>query len=141
MKILKTLIRVYVDKLDTALPFYENLLGTKATMRFIYNEVNLELSTVADIILIAGTKEALKPFQDTKATFLVDSVEEFKSFLEQNGGKIIRGIKDVPTGRNMTVEHPDGTTIEYVQHFKQIQKSMRSILVRSINPSGNSLFR
>lgn len=30
------------------------------------------------------------------------------SFLEQQGGKIIRGIKDVPIGRNMTMEHPDG---------------------------------
>lgn len=120
MKIIKTLIRVYVDKLDSALLFYENLLDTKAEMRVTYPEVNLDLATVGDILLIAGSNEALKPFRDTKATFLVDSLEEFKSYLEQKGGKIIRGIKDVPTGRNMTVEHPDGTIIEYVQHFKQV---------------------
>lgn len=118
MKIIKTLIRVYVDKLDSALSFYEKLLGMKAEMRFTYSAVNLELATVGDILLIAGPKEALKPFRDTKATFLVDSVEEFKSYLEQRGGKMIRGVKDVPTGRNMTMEHPDGAVIEYVEHFK-----------------------
>ncbi|KLU63321.1 glyoxalase-like domain protein [Peptococcaceae bacterium CEB3] len=118
MKILKTLIRVYVDKLDSALLFYEKLLGTKAEMRFAYPEVHLELATVGDILLIAGSNETLKPFRNTKATFLVDSVQEFKSCLEQTGAKIIRGVKEVPTGRNMTVEHPDGAIFEYVQHFK-----------------------
>jgi Predicted enzyme related to lactoylglutathione lyase len=120
MKIIKKLIRVYVDELNSALAFYEELLGTKSEMRFAYNEVHLELATVGDILLIAGSNEALKPFRDTKATFLVDSVEEFKSYLEQRGGKMIRGVKDVPTGRNMTMEHPDGTIFEYVQHFNQV---------------------
>lgn len=116
MKILKTLIRVYVDELDSALSFYENLLGVKAWLKVVYSEVNLELAGVGDVLLLAGSQEALKPFQDTKATFLVDSVEEFKSYLEQQGGKIVRGIKDVPTGRNMTMKHPDGSIFEYVQH-------------------------
>lgn len=119
MKILKTLIRVYVDDLDSSLSFYENLQFTKAQSRFGYPEMKLELATVGDVLLIAGSKEALKPFQHTNGTFLVDSVEEFKMFVEQRGGKTISGIKDVPTGRNMTVEHPDGAIIEYVEHFKR----------------------
>ena len=119
MKVLKTLIRVYVDDLDSALSFYENLLGIKVRSRFGYPEMKLELATVGDILIIAGSREALKPFQDTNGTFLVDSVEEFRNYLEQRGGKIIRGIKDVPTGRNMTVQHPDGAVIEYVEHFKR----------------------
>ncbi|MEA4901044.1 VOC family protein [Desulfitobacterium sp.] len=120
MKILKTLIRVTVNDLDSALSFYENLLGIKAQSRFGYPEMKLELATVGDILLIAGSKEVLKPFQDTNGTFLVDSVEEFKNYLEQQGGKIIGRIKDVPTGRNMIVKHPDGAVIEYVEHFKQV---------------------
>ena len=119
MKVFKTLIRVYVDDLDSALSFYENLLGIKVRSRFGYPEMKLELATVGDILIIAGSREALKPFQDTNGTFLVDSVEEFRNYLEQRGGKIIRGIKDVPTGRNMTVQHPDGAVIEYVEHFKR----------------------
>lgn len=66
MKVFKTLIRVYVDELNSALSFYENLLGTKAQSRFGYPEVKLELATVGDILLIAGSKEALKPFQRYK---------------------------------------------------------------------------
>ncbi|WP_434511101.1 VOC family protein [Desulfitobacterium sp. AusDCA] len=119
MKVLKTLIRVYVEDLDSGLSFYENLLGIKARSRFDYPEMKLELATVGDILLIAGSKEALKPFQNTNATFLVDSVEKFRNYLEQQGGKIIRGIKDVPTGWNMIVKHPDGAVIEYVEHFKE----------------------
>lgn len=119
MKIIKTLIRVYVEELDSALSFYENLLGIKTDMRFTLLQNNLELASVGNILLIAGSEQNLKPFQDTKGTFLVDSVDEFKYFLEQNGGKILRGPNNVPTGKNMTVEHPDGAIFEYVQHFKQ----------------------
>jgi len=117
MKILKTLIRVYIDDLGPSLSFYESLMCTKFNSRFSYPEMKLELATVGDVLLIAGSEEALKPFQHTNGTFLVDSVEEFKEFLEQRGGKTISGIKDVPTGRNMTMQHPDGAIFEYVEHF------------------------
>ena len=120
MRIIKTFIRVYVTELDSALSFYEDLLGTKAEMRFAYPQVNLELASVGDILLIAGCEENLKTFQDTKGTFLVDSVEEFKHHLQSSGAKIVRGPNDVATGKNMTVKHPDGTIFEYVQHFKAI---------------------
>jgi hypothetical protein len=29
---------------------------------------------------------------------------------------VIRGIREVPTGRNMTARNPDGFIVEYVQH-------------------------
>jgi len=119
MKVIRIATRVYVNKLDLALSFYENLLGKKADMRFTYPEVGLELAAVGDFLLLAGSEEALKPFKDTKVTLLVDSIEEFKSYLEENGAKIVRDIKNVPTGKNMTVEHPDGSIFEYVQHFNR----------------------
>lgn len=83
-------------------------------MRFAYPRVNLELASVGDILLIAGSEESLKSFQDTKGTFLVDSVDH----LQSSGAKIVRGPNGVPTGKNMTVKHPDGTIFEYVQHSK-----------------------
>ena len=122
MKILKTLSRLYINDLNSALEFYEELLGTPAAMRFEIPQIGLELAQIGDILLIAGSEEALKPFRSTQATFLVDSLDEFKAYLEEKGAEIIRGPDKVPTGRNMTVRHPDGAVIEYVEHSKMAEK-------------------
>ena len=121
MKILQTLMRIYVSELEPALTFYENLLGVKCNLRFQYSEGNLELASVGNFLLLCGSEDALKPFRDTKATILVDSLDDVKQFLESNGAAIIRGPKIVPTGKNMTVKHFDGSIIEYVQHFQSNQ--------------------
>lgn len=118
MKILQTLSRLYVNELNSALEFYEKLLSTTAAMRFEIPQIGLELAQIGNILLIAGSEEALKPFISTQATFLVDSLDEFRAFLEEKGAEIIRGPVKVPTGRNMTVRHPDGSVIEYVEHLK-----------------------
>lgn len=118
MKILQILSRFYVTDLDQTLEFYEALLGTSAAMRFEIPQIGLELAQIGNILLIAGSEETLKPFRITQATFLVDSLDEFRTFLEEKGADIIRGPAEVPTGRNMTVKHPDGSVIEYVEHVK-----------------------
>jgi predicted enzyme related to lactoylglutathione lyase len=117
MKILKTLSRVYVEELDDHLDFYEKLLDAKVEMRFPLPWVGLELAQIDDILIVAGSSESLKPFKRTQATFLVDSLEEYEKFLKSNGSKIIQGPQKVPTGFNMTVQHPDGSIFEYVQHI------------------------
>ena len=58
-------------------------------------------------------------FRQTQATFLVDSIEDFKSWLLGTGAVILEEPKKVPTGRNMRVRHPDGTIIEYVEHTRR----------------------
>lgn len=116
MKILQTLSRLYVNDLRSVLEFYEELLGSPAAMRFEIPQIGLELAQIKNILLIAGSDEALKPFRSTQATFLVDSLDEFKAYLEERGAKTLRGPNKVPTGRNMTVKHPDGSIIEYVEH-------------------------
>lgn len=116
MKILQTLSRLYINDLNSALEFYEELLGTPASMRFEIPQIGMELAQIGDILLIAGSDEALKPFRSTQATFLVDFLDEFEAYLEQKGAEILRGPARVPTGRNMTVRHPDGSVIEYVEH-------------------------
>ncbi len=118
MKILQTLSRLYVNDINSALEFYEELLGTPAAMRFEIPQIGLELVQIEGILLIAGSDEALKPFRSTQATFLVDSLDEFEAYLERKGAEILRGPDKVPTGRNMTVRHPDGSVIEYVEHSK-----------------------
>lgn len=81
-------------------------------------QIGLELAQIGDLLLIAGTDKALKPFRSAQATFLADSLDEFRAYLEEKGAEIIRGPSKVPTGRNMTVRHPDGSVIGYVEHSK-----------------------
>lgn len=121
MKIKQTLTRFYVNDMDQAIRFYEKLLDEKCSSRFFYAQVGLELAVISNILLISGSESALKPYIGTQATFLVDSLVEFKEMLLNNGAKIIRDLQNVPTGINMTVKHLDGTIIEYVEHKANIQ--------------------
>lgn len=123
MKVLKILTRFYVHDMDRAIRFYEQICNEPSKMRFAFSAVNLELASVGNILLICGPDEALKPFRDTQATFLVDSLHEFREFLLRNGATLVHDIKEVPTGLNMTVKHEDGTTIEYVEHRTRIEGS------------------
>jgi predicted enzyme related to lactoylglutathione lyase len=116
MKILKKLVRIYVNDLDSAITFYEKLTNHIVDMRFEMPLYNLELASIDDLLLISGKEEDLEPFKQTKVTFLVDSIDEFKDFLENSGSTIIRKPSKVPTGKNMTVKHPDGLVAEYVEH-------------------------
>jgi hypothetical protein len=115
MKVKQILTRVYVNDLDKAIGFYEKLTGEKCLSRFEYKEAGLEIATVKNILIIAGPAKSLEPFRHTTATFLVDSVEEFKMFLLENHATLIRDIKQVPTGLNMTMKHEDGCIVEYVE--------------------------
>jgi hypothetical protein len=85
-------------------------------MCFEMPHIGLKLAQMGDILLIADSDEALKPYRITMATMLVDSLDEFKAYMEGKGAEFIREPAKVPTGRNMTVRHPDGSIIEYVEH-------------------------
>ncbi len=113
MTVLATLARVYVDDLDVALPTFVELTGEQPRLRFTYRGLNL--ASVGGYLLLAGSEEALAPYRGTHATAIVDSVDQVLSITEQHGGEVLDGPNEVPTGRNLTVRHPGGATIEYVQ--------------------------
>ena len=113
MTVLATYARVYVDDLDAALPTFVELTGEQPELRFVYRD--LELASIGSYLLIAGTDEALAPYRDTHATAIVASVEEILELVERTGAKVVDGPNEVPTGRNLTVRHPGGAIIEYVQ--------------------------
>ncbi len=114
--VLQTYIRLYVSDIDTSIAFYEAIFNESATFRFKYEAVALELASVGDILILAGSDEALEPFRQTKATFKVDNIQEFYDHLINSGCRVIRDLAKVPTGTNFTVQHPDGEIFEYVQH-------------------------
>ncbi|MCL1631970.1 VOC family protein [Sporolactobacillus sp. CPB3-1] len=116
MHIKKTYFRMYVNDLDEVLPFYEKLFGMHPDTRFNYPEMHLELASIGDFLFVAGKREDLKPFSKTKVTFMVDSLDDFLIYFKQNHFEIIREPRKVPTGKNVTVRHPDGLIAEYVEH-------------------------
>ena len=120
MKVLGVMTRIYLvpANLDGAVAFYETLLGVKCDLRFEYAEAGLELAGIGPMLLIAGSEEKLHSFRQTQATIIVDSIEDFRNWLQEAGAVILEEPKNVPTGRNMRVRHPDGTIIEYVEHTR-----------------------
>lgn len=50
-----------------------------------------------------------------QATTIVDTLEEVLAVVEREGGRTLDGPNDVPTGRNLTVRHPGGAIVEYVE--------------------------
>lgn len=124
MTVLATLARVYVDDLDVALPTFVELTGEQPRLRFAYRGLNL--ATVGGYLLLAGTKEALAPYRGTHATAIVESIDQILSITEQHGGEVLDGPNEVPTGRNLTVRHPGGATIEYVQFHAAARTTLAS---------------
>lgn len=118
MRVLDVLTRVYLrpDALAPTIAFYESLFGETCRLRFSYAAVHLELAQVGRLLLIAGAAADLEPFRATCSTFLVNGLDAFRVHLEQRGVQILCLPKDVPTGRNMRVKHPDGLVVEYVEH-------------------------
>lgn len=121
MKVLQTLVRVYLspEALGPTLAFYEDLLREKCRLRFVHSAARLELAQVGNVLLLAGTEEALRPFRSTAATFVVDDLAAFHEFLVRSGVTVLSEPRDVPTGRNMRVRHLDGLVVEYVQFDRQ----------------------
>lgn len=118
MKILNILTRLYipVNVFDETVQFYQDLLGQSARLNFDYPEYDLKLAQTGSLLLIGGTAESLAPFRSTQATFLVSCIHEWEAYLPSTGTVILKPVKEVPTGWNMLVLHPDGMQVEYVEH-------------------------
>ena len=125
MKIVGVLVRIYLplDQLEESITFYEQLFAERSRLHFKYPETGLELAQIGSVLLIAGSDAALAPFKATQATFLVDSLSEYKEALLKSGASILREPKQVPTGMNMLAKHRDGTIVEYVQHAQEKEET------------------
>jgi predicted enzyme related to lactoylglutathione lyase len=114
-----TRILLAPEAFEDAVALYEDLLGVRCDLRFAYPEMELFLASIGNVLLIAGREEALEPFRATDATFLVSALEPYAGRVRAAGGEVLEPPKDVPTGRNMLVRHPDGALVEYVEHRPQ----------------------
>jgi predicted enzyme related to lactoylglutathione lyase len=112
-QVLSTSARLYLDRIEDALPLLRRLTGEEPTARFTYRD--LELAKISGFLAIAGSAEALAPYRQTQATSLVRDLDRVAEILTHRGGSIVDGPNQVPTGRNLTAVQPGGARIEYVQ--------------------------
>ncbi|MEU2338933.1 VOC family protein [Streptomyces sp. NPDC006654] len=114
MEILGASLRICVDDLDTAIPFYERLSGGRASR---FERGGVQVAAVGSFLLMSGPEAELEVLRKVAATIAVKDVEEAHRLLSGLGAQIIAGPVPTPVGRNLLAMHPDGSIFEYVdQH-------------------------
>jgi predicted enzyme related to lactoylglutathione lyase len=111
MEILGATLRVCVDDLETAVPFYERLAGGSA-LRFERGGVHV--AAVGCFLLMSGPEAELEQLRKVAATIAVKDVDEAHQVLSELGALIVAGPVATPGGRNLIALHPDGAVYEYV---------------------------
>ncbi|MCC5476302.1 VOC family protein [Streptomyces sp. NPDC059680] len=111
MEILGASLRICVDDLETAIPFYERLSGGRA-LRF--GRGGVQVAAIGSFLLMSGPEEELEILRKVAATIAVEDVDEAHRLLTDLGARIIAGPVPTPVGRNLIAMHPDGSVFEYV---------------------------
>lgn len=111
MEILGASLRICVDDLDSAIPFYERLSGGTA-LRF--ERGGVRVAAIGSFLLMSGPEEELEVLRKVAATIAVKDVAEAHRLLTALGARIIAGPVPTPAGRNLLAMHPDGSVFEYV---------------------------
>ena len=124
MKILRItapVLTVTTEALAATVAFYERTLGETVRARFRNPAGSLELVLIGSMLVIGGAPAALASRSELKATFIVDSLDEWRAEVTRQGAAIVEGpapgpMSDSgPVGSFMFVRHPDGQLFEYFQ--------------------------
>ncbi|MEU0071750.1 VOC family protein [Streptomyces sp. NPDC006332] len=110
MEILGATLRICVDDLETAVPFYERLAGGTA-LRF--ERGGVQVAAVGCFLLMSGPEAQLEVLRKVAATIAVKDVDETHRVLTELGARIVAGPLATPGGRNLIAMHPDGVVYEY----------------------------
>ncbi|MGW3950345.1 VOC family protein [Streptomyces sp. NPDC004752] len=113
MEILGASLRICVDDLDTAVPFYERLAGGRAVRS---ERGGVRVAAVGSFLLMSGPKDELDLLRKVTATIAVKDVDEAHRLLTDLGAHVLAGPVATPAGRNLLAMHPDGALFEYVDH-------------------------
>ncbi|MER7840052.1 VOC family protein [Streptomyces sp. NPDC096040] len=111
MEILGASLRICVDDLETAIPFYERLSGGRA-LRF--ERGGVQVAAVGSFLLMSGPEPELEVLRKVTATIAVQDVDAAHQLLDDLGAHILAGPVPTPAGRNLLAMHPDGSVFEYV---------------------------
>ncbi|MGW7407801.1 VOC family protein [Streptomyces sp. NPDC054833] len=113
MEILGASLRICVDDLEAAVPFYERLAGSRALRS---GRGGVQVAAVGSFLLMSGPEAELEVLRKVAATIAVKDVEDAHRTLTELGARIVAGPVATPAGRNLIAMHPDGAIFEYVDH-------------------------
>ncbi|MGW0626095.1 VOC family protein [Streptomyces sp. NPDC002758] len=113
MEILGASLRICVDDLETAIPFYERLAGSRALRS---ERSGVQVAAVGSFLLMSGPEAELELLRKVAATIAVKDVAEAHQLLTDLGARVLAGPVPTPVGRTLLAMHPDGSVFEYVDH-------------------------
>ncbi len=115
MKVLNITVPLFTTDFEAATATYEKLLGEPVQLRFEMPAKGLSVAKIGNLLIIGGSEEALSAVRHIRATFRVDSLDEYHAHLSSTGATILQPPTPTPTGRNMIAKGADGVVIEYVE--------------------------
>lgn len=110
MDILGATLRIYVDDLDKAIPFYEGLAGGEA-LRF--ERGGVQAAAIGCFLLMSGPESQLEVLRKVAATIAVSDVEETRHVLGSLGATS-SPARSHARGPQPDRPAPDGAIYEYV---------------------------
>lgn len=120
--ILKTYTRIFTNDAEETLRILRPLHTGEPHLRFRFDP--WELVGIGDVLVVAGTDEALAPIRGSFGPWIVTDIDETRELLVDAGAEIVRDIAPVPTGRMMYARHPDGAVVEYVQWTPELVEQL-----------------
>ncbi|MEU6572459.1 VOC family protein [Streptomyces sp. NPDC046805] len=113
MEILGASLRICVDDIEAAIPFYERLAGGRAHRS---ERAGVQVAAVGSFLLMSGPEAELELLRKVAATIAVKDVDEAHQILTDLGAHVVAGPVSTPAGHTLLAVHPDGTVFEYVDH-------------------------
>ncbi len=120
--ILKTYTRIFTNDAEETLRVLRMLHTGEPHLRFRFDP--WELIGIGDVLVVAGTDDALAPIRGSLGPWIVTDIDEARKVLVDAGAEIIREIAPVPTGHMMYARHPDGAVVEYVQWTPELVEQL-----------------
>ena len=103
MKVLGISVPIFTTVFEATVNNYETLMGESTQRKFEVPSKGIIVAKIGNVLIIGGTEETLAPLRQIRATFVVDSLDDYYSHLIENSAKILQPPAKTPAGRNINV--------------------------------------
>jgi predicted enzyme related to lactoylglutathione lyase len=120
MKVLSTSVPIFTRDIEAAIERYEALTRETVRERFEVHEQGIEIAILGSLTIIAGPEKHIGALKNLRATFIVDSLNEYAAHLRSTGATMLQGPSPTPAGTNLIVRDVEGVVFEFVEpHSKE----------------------